>query len=247
MQGNVRGVLLVSACLVTGCGAGPQVKATPQYKADSLRDARVLMIPLAVSDELGDARTGIVLSDQTRSLASDVACKSMAEETSERKIVCVDQQSIAHTPAFSELERRFALDQPIPASLWQSVREASGAKHALLFRPESVSSSNDVSRELKGSAGALVGGGALLATSAFVSVIIGASTIHEATVSTTELRYTLSASLVDMQSGQLLKVGVHSASDSRKVGRNLGFAEPPPVAPILEKIMISLGEKVLAD
>jgi hypothetical protein len=243
---NVRASWLAVLCVVA-CGAAPQVKTTADYHPEALRDARVLMVPLAVSDELGDARTGIVLSDEARALASDGACKSMAEDSSARKIVCVDQQAVAHSPALTELERLFALDQPIPPELWQSVRQTSGAKHALLFRPESVSSSQDVSKELKGSAGALVGGGAVLATSVLVSAIIGVSTIHQETVTTTEVRYTLSASLVDMQSGQLLKVGVHSASDSRKVHRNLGFAEPPPAAPLLEKIMVALGEKVLDD
>ena len=87
----------------------------------------------------------------------------------------------------------------------------------------------------------------MLATTALASALIGASTIHKSTVSNTELGYTVSASLVDMQSGALLKVGVHSASDSRKEPRNLGFAEPPPAAPLLERIMLALGEKLLAD
>jgi hypothetical protein len=232
---------------LAGCGGAPQVKATADYHPGATRDARVLVVPLAVSDELGDVRTGIVLSDQARTLASDASCKTLADDSSADHIVCVDQQMVVRSPALAELERLFALDQPIPVELWQSVRQTSGAKQALLFRPESVSSSRDVHRELKGSAGALVGGGAVLATSALVSVIIGASTIHEETVSNTEVRYTVSASLVDMQRGRLLKVGVHSGSDSRKVGRNLGFAEPPPAAPLLEKIMVELGEKVLDD
>ena len=230
-----------------GCGGAPQVKTTAAYQPQAMREARVLVVPLAVSDELGDARTGIVLSDQARGLASDASCKTMAGDSSAHPVVCVDQRAVARSPALTELERLFALDQPIPAELWQSVRRISGAKQALLFRPESVSSSHDVSKELKGSAGALIGGGAVLATSALVSAIIGASTIHQVTVSNTEVRYTVSASLVDMQSGRLLKVGVHSGSDSRKVKRNLGFAEPPPAAPLLERIMVELGEKVLDD
>jgi len=212
---------------VVSCGGAPQVRAT--------------------ANELEDARTGIVLSDQTRTEASDASCKEMVDNSGSEHIVCVDRQMKARSPAFSELERLFALDQPIPADVWRSVRESSGATQALLFRPESVSSSHEVTKELKGSSGGLVGGGVLLATSAIVSGIVAAKTIHEVPVSNTEVSYTVSASLVDMRSGRLLKVGVHTRSDSRKVERNQGFAEPPPVAPLLEKIMLELGEEVLSD
>jgi hypothetical protein len=242
-------LLFGTAALLLGCGAGPQVQATGAYRADALQNTRILFVPLAVSDELGDERTGVILSDQARSIASEEACKAMQEESSAsaEQVVCLDQHTFEHSPALGELERLFARDQPIPASVWQSVRQASGAKHALLFRPESVSSSRDVSHRLEGSSGAQFGTGTLLATTIIASVLVGASTIHKSTVSKTELGYTVSASLVDMQSGALLKVGVHSASDSRKERRNLGFAEPPPAAPLLQRIMVALGEKLLTD
>jgi hypothetical protein len=240
-------MLMSCAALMLGCGAGPQVQETTSYRADTLRNARILFVPLAVSDELGDERTGVILSDQARSLASEDACKAMQDALSAEQVVCLDQHAFERSPAFAELARLFALDRPIPASVWQSAREASGAKHALLFRPESVVSSRDVSHRLEGSSGAQFGTGMTLGTTMIVSALIGASTIHESTVSKTELGYTVSASLVDMQSGALLRVGVHSASDSRKERRNLGFAEPPPAAPLLERIMVALGEKILAD
>jgi hypothetical protein len=75
----------------------------------------------------------------------------------------------------------------------------------------------------------------------------GTNDVGMETKNETELTYILSGSLFDMQSSKLIKVGVHSGSDSRTVKHNLGFAEPPPVAPILEKIMVKLGEALLDD
>jgi hypothetical protein len=45
----------------------------------------------------------------------------------------------------------------------------------------------------------------------------------------------------------LLKVGVFSGSASRSEERSLGFAETPPASPILEKIMVSLGDEILDE
>ena len=238
-----RHTLFVLACTLTSCGAAPQVQPTPDYRADALRTKAVLFVPLAVSNDLGDERTGIVLSDSARLGASSAACRHLAETWSDGRLVCFDEKRIAGSPEFSELVLLFALDKPIPADLWQRVRRASGAEYALLFRPESVSSSQEVSQETRGMM-MPVGG---LATSVFVSAMLFSATARTRTANTTELSYTVSASLVEMPTGKLLKVGVHSASDSRTVNRNLGFAEPPPAAPILEEVMTDLGEEVLDD
>ncbi|HEY3501063.1 MAG TPA: hypothetical protein VGK73_40495 [Polyangiaceae bacterium] len=238
--------LLFGAVMCAGCGAAPQVRSTADYRGRSLEGSRVVLIPLAVSDDLGDERTGIVLSARTRYHASAAACATIAESWSEGKLVCLDPGGTAHA-VFQELERHFARDEPIPERVWQSVRNASGATHAILFRPESVSSSRENHSDLRGSPIVLVGSGAMLATTALVSTILTASTARQVTVSSTELSYTVSASLIDMQSGKLLKVGVHSGSASRQSERQLGFAEAPPAAPLLEEIMVGLGESVLED
>jgi hypothetical protein len=240
-------ILLFGTLLCAGCGGGPQVKTTADYRARALAGSRVAFVPLAVSDDLGDKRTGIVLSARTRYYASAAACTRIAESWSDGKVVCLDPRAAAQASVLAELERHFALDEPVPERVWQRVREVSGAKYAMLFRPESVSSSRESSEELIGSSGGLVGSGPLLATSALVSLIIAGSTMHTVTVSDTELSYTVSASLVDIQSGKLLKVGVHSGADSHKTERQLGYAEAPPAAPILEGIMVGLGETLLDD
>ena len=77
--------------------------------------------------------------------------------------------------------------------------------------------------------------------------MVAANNTRVDTTNETELTYTISAALVDLRTGKLLKVGLHSGSASRRVTHNLGFAEPPPAAPILENAMTELGEAVLDD
>ena len=241
-------VAVLAGAVAIGCGAAPRVTTTAAFRAGALRHGKVLFVPLAVSEELGDERTGIVLSDATRALASETACKNVVESLSDPALVCLDRDRAGALPAFAQVQLLFARDQPIPADVWQRLRQASGARHALLFRPEAVSSSQEVSRQQKlGSPLLLIGGGTLLATTALVSGIVATQTMRTETNNDTEVTYVVSASLVDMQSGKLLKVGVHSGSDSRSVKHNLGFAEPPPAAPILEKVMTKLGETLLDE
>lgn len=238
----------LAAVITIGCGGAPRVKATSDFRTGALRHGKVLFVPLAVSQELGDERTGIVLSDGTRALASETACKNVIESLSDPALVCLDQDRAGALPAFAQIQLLFARDQPIPSEVWQALRQATGAHHALLFRPEAVSSSQEVSRkETMRSPLLFLGSGSLLATTALVSGIVAAETIRTETNNETELTYVVSASLVDMESGKLLKVGVHSGSDSRTVKHNLGFAEPPPAAPILEKIMTRLGQVLLEE
>lgn len=230
-----------------GCGAAPQVTVTPDYQERVLLGKRVIVVPLAVSDDLNDQRTGISLSAQTRDLASDSACHEIAEAWSQGMLLCPsDSRDSAATLA--EIERLFALDQPIPDALWRDIRNSSRADHALLFRPEGVSSSQELSQETRSSGGVIIiGSEPAFATSAMVSAMLMASTTHRVTVNDTEIAYTLSASLIDMRSGKVLKVGIHSGSDSRTVERNLGFAEAPPAVPLLQEIMADLGVEVLDD
>ncbi len=226
---------------VVGCG-GPQIRATPDYHEHELAGAKVLFVPLSVTNELGDDRTGIILSDETRRLSGTGACRRTAEDWHDGRVVCFDQGPLAKSAELGELEKRFATDQPIPADLWRRLRELSGADHALMFRPESVSSSHDVSQD-KSSHPDL---GMVLLTGVIVASLVGS---HETkkTSASTEIEYTLSASLVDMRTGKLLKVGVDSGSGSRREKRSLGYAEAPPAVPILESIMLELGDQVLKN
>lgn len=249
MSNHVVGMSRVVGCLVlVACGASPQIKATADYREGTLRRGRVLFVPLSVSQALGDQRTGIILSDGTRAMASDAACGRLSNAAEEPAVVCWDPEKAAAEPAFAQVQSMFALDEPVPDSVWQSLRQKAGATHAILFRPEAVGSSREVSQtERIGSPIVLIGTGGLAATSLLVSGLIAANNTRIDTTNETELSYTVSASLVDLRSGRLLKVGLHTGSASRTVTRNLGFAEPPPAAPILEDVMTELGEAVLDD
>lgn len=238
---------LALACwAVLGCGASPLLRSTADYRPETVAPGRVLFVPLAVSEPLGDERTGMILSDETRALASDSACRRLTESWSEPSVVCRGGEPAAAETAFARVQLLFALDKPIPNDLWRELRRTSRATHAILFRPEAVSSSREVSQDTElRSPIMMIGTGGLLATTTLVSGLLAGSTAHTVTLNETELSYTVSASLVDLQTGKLLRVGVHSGSASREVKRNLGFAEPPPAAPILEGVMVELGEAVL--
>jgi hypothetical protein len=230
-----------------GCGAAPQVTVTPDYQEHALEGKRVVVVPLAVSDDLNDRRTGISLSAGTRRLASASACHKIAEAWSQGMLLC-PSESGGSGGTLAEIERLFALDQPIPESLWRDIRDNSRAEYALLFRPEGVSSSQEVEQGTRSSGGVVViGSTPAFATSALVSALLISNSVHRVTVNDTEVAYTLSASLVDVRTGKVLKVGVHSGSHSRTVERNLGYAEAPPAIPLLEEIMADLGTKVLDD
>ena len=237
------------ACgLVMGCSASPQIKTTADYREGALARGRVLFVPLSVSQALGDRRTGIILSDETRISASDAACGRLSSAAKDPTVVCWSEEKAATEPAFAQVQSMFALDEPVPEVAWRSLRQTSGATHAILFRPEAVGSSHEVSQtERLGSPLVMVGTSGLLVTSLLVSGLMAANNTRVDTTNETELTYTISAALVDLRSGKLLKVGLHSGSASRTVTHNLGFAEPPPAAPILENAMTELGEAVLDD
>jgi hypothetical protein len=214
-MGSARFGLL--ACGILAACAGPQVQPTKHYASEMLAGKRVVFVPLAVSDPLGDERTGILLSDTTRSIASAAACQKISESWGAGTLLCVREESGKRAPELVEIERLFALDKPIPKSALSALGEKSKAQYALLFRPESVSSSHEVSRELDFRTTPFFAGAgpAVFGTSVIVAAIVGANTVHYKTVSDAELGYTV--------------------------------AETPPAAPILEKIMVSLGDEVLDE
>jgi hypothetical protein len=249
VTGRIGMSALATCALLMGCGASPQVKATADYREGALTRGRVLFVPLAVSEALGDRRTGIILSDETRALASDAACAHLSAVSAAPSVVCWGADRATREPAFGQLQSLFALDETVPMDTWQNVSRASGATHALLFRPEAVGSSREVTRVERASSPVVIlgTGGGLTAATLLVSGLVAANNMQVETSNETELRYTVSASLVDLRTGKLLKVGVHSGSASRTVKHNLGFAEPPPAAPILEGVMTELGKEVLDD
>jgi hypothetical protein len=246
---NLVRITVLALSGLVACGGGPQVRATPDYVPKALVGHRVVLVSLAMSDDLGDQRTGIVLSGETRRLASANACSTLAKGSHERSVVCPES---ATSKVLGEIQKKFALDEPVSVELWSALREELHADYALLFRPESVASTNEVKTKYASSeerqeerVGRTIAGA--LAFGILGAMVRSQATVEKETTSDTELTYTLSAVLVDTRTIKVLKVGLHSGSDSKTVRRNLGYAEAPPSAPILEKIMVGLGDKMLAD
>ena len=144
--------------VVTGCGGGPQIKVTAEYRPEACTGQRVLLVPLAVSGAFGDKRTGVVLSDEARRSASEASCTKLAQSWDEGTLVCPPFDVAKKPPALDDFERAFALDEPVSPALYEALRGSFRADYALLFRPESVSSSNQVEHEKpQRESGALLG------------------------------------------------------------------------------------------
>lgn len=222
------------ALLFTSCGASPRIWTSPEYQPHAL--GGILVAPLATSGELGDLRTGVILSDATRWTANAQACTNLAASLPDRHVVCLDIPTLARHPALSRIEHSFALDEPIATDTWWALRSSSGADLALLFRPENANSSQDVShRRFSRTAGS---------QNDVLSCPDGPCLL---TKNETELEYLISARLVDMRTGRTLRTGSYSDRASRTVPRNLGYAEPPPSEILLVRIMVKLGSSMLAD
>ena len=254
---RARATVFALALALTSCGGGPQIQVTADYKPQTCVGQRVLLVPLAVSDDLGDQRTGVVLASDARSSASEAACSKLAQGWSKGTLICPPFDAEKKPSSLMDLEKAFALDAPVAPALWEALRGNFNADYALMFRPENVSSSNHVDRDAPSkdspaARGAVVGAAALVSPGMLVGALIGAGANSDrkpeaSTKSRTELNYTVSATLLDMRSGKVLKVGLNQGSAAQTVPRNLGYAEAPPVVPLLEKIMVPLGEEMLAD
>ncbi|MGC4087102.1 MAG: hypothetical protein QM756_04200 [Polyangiaceae bacterium] len=223
------------------------MKATSDFRARALVGKGVLLVPLAISSDAGDQRTGVVLSQGVRTAASKATCANVATSWSAGRVLCPgdakgDAKGDAES-ALNEVERLFALDEGIPAELWARVRSSSGADHVLLFRPERAGLSQSAPSELPCTQTSAAG----LGTAALVSALICSGSTTSAAKSPTEITYVISASLVDVQSGKLLKVGVHSGSDAGSGVPDLSDTELPAAASVLERIMTSLSEQLLTD
>jgi hypothetical protein len=236
-------MLVALMCGLLGCSnilmpEGLRVKSTHDYRLGALQQRKVAFIPLATSDENQDQRSGLVLRKETRLTAGRNACSTVAADRDEMSIRCNNEQ-LWELPLVAEVQRRFALDQPIEMRMWQDLRAASNSDYLLIFRPESASSSRAARPHGVVVAGA---GTPILATTAIVSLIVAADS-KVVTNNVAEVTYTVSASLVDLRTGRLLRVGVYSASDIYDVGMGQGA----PVGSILERLMTDLGRWVLYE
>src|SRR6266567_901644 len=141
--------LLGSACAVLAlhCGSGAKFQSVPNFEGKSLKSRVVLVLPIAVTDDFGDERTGIVLDHQSREQATKLACDSAAEMRDDVKIVCFDRPELAKSaPFLNDLLLEYARDKAISADRWHELERRTGASFVLLFRPEGASASQKVSK-----------------------------------------------------------------------------------------------------
>jgi hypothetical protein len=203
----------------------------------------VLVLPIAVTDDFGDERTGIVLDHQSREQATKLACDSAADIRDDIRIECFDDPKLAKSAVFlKELLLEYARDRAIAASRWRELEEKTGARFVLLFRPEAVSASQEVSKASPGiSSKAIVVPAIPNVTPVPIMVVTPPleSVGPKVDSVTTSRTYTLFSSLVDLRQAKVVRTGVHSAEESTST------AEAPDASKHLHGIMRDLMKGLL--
>lgn len=247
--------------LFFGCGTTSQVERRKGFQAEALQGRAILFLPVAVSDELGDARTGIVLSLKAIRESAAQTCEALREDVSDPTIRCYYDESVRDArPLIQELVQRFAHDAPVSRELLAALANASSCHHVLLFRPEGVDAQTDTLHARKPKyewteappydgppvlANPLANSAAIAAASAGGEVIgnlLGqalADAIAPGPRKVKSRSYTLSAQLIEMQEGRIDAAAVHTESGSRSDG------EYPSAALLLGNAMAQLADDLL--
>lgn len=215
---------LALAATLLACRSGLHCFTSARgFSSADLEGQRVLLLPVAVTDELGDDRTGIVLDRSSRHDAARLACRSAPDIRKDIPIVCFDDPAIAASSAAQrEVYTQFARDVPITPEHWRAVGRATGTRFALLFRPEDVRASQTVTRPLRGPPwddGPV-------------------AQVPKSWVTTTRT-YTLRCDLVDLRTGQVVRTAIRSSSGSTST------PEPPEASSHLHGIMRDLMSEML--
>src|SRR5262249_35097253 len=117
----------------------------PGFTGAELDRQSVLLLPIAVTDDYGDERTGIVLDHESREQAARLACRSGAGLREDDRIVSFAEQSLSRASSeLRDLSIQFARDAPLSADSSRNIAHMSDSRCALLFRLESVSASEKV-------------------------------------------------------------------------------------------------------
>jgi hypothetical protein len=91
-----RSAVFPCAALALGCSHA-MVRSAPGFTGAELDRQSVLLLPIAVTDDYGDERTGIVLDHESREQAARLACRSGAGFRADVRIVCFDEPSLAQS------------------------------------------------------------------------------------------------------------------------------------------------------
>lgn len=244
------------AAHIGGCKASAAVQKRPGFEVSELREKQIVLMPLAITSDLGDDRTGIVLDYGSVRDSGMAACEHARESFAHVTIKCFhDRSLIASRPVLNDLLLRFARNQPIPAQTCQALSKGSGAAFALLFRPERVTAtregatggapnSHDVplsqSYNPNASWTANVAGNAI--GNMLGGLLVLALTGDGGAGRTTTTRsYAVSAILVDLRSCEAVAAGARVSTGKR------ASEEHPAPAPILTEAMTALSSAIIDD
>jgi hypothetical protein len=223
---------LTLGAMLVACGSRLHCfQSAAGFAAVELRNQPVLLLPVAVTDELGDDRTGIVLDLHSRKEAAKLACGSAADIRDDVPIMCFDDPAVVPSHAVvRDVLIQFARDVPISPERWGEVARSTGARFALLFRPEDVKASRTVTTL-----------GVDETEKEFLNrqPSNGPMGVNPRQLVTTTRTYTLLCELVDLRTGRVARAAIRSA------GGSTSTQEPPSASLQLHGIMRDLMKDLL--
>src|SRR3954470_5084862 len=118
----------LALCLLAAhCGSGATIQSAPNFSGATLDHRVLLVLPIAVTDDYGDERTGIVLDHQSREDATKRACDSVTEVRDDVRVVCFDSPDLAKSgPFLKDLMLDYARDSTIAAERWHELKKRTG-------------------------------------------------------------------------------------------------------------------------
>jgi hypothetical protein len=208
--------LFCLACSVLGthCASSAKIRSAPDFDGASLKSRAVLILPVAVTDDFGDERTGVVLDHESRERATKLACDSASEMRSDLKVMCFDRPELAKSSGFmNELLLDYARGRAIPAERWRELERKTGASFVLLFRPEGARASQEVSKPGNGIQPRVFALSSVAPIPFIVTPPMEGVGPKVGSV-TTSRTYTLSSFLVDLRAAKVVRTGIRSAEAS---------------------------------
>lgn len=208
------------------------MRSAPNFSGTELKNRKVLVLPIAVTDDYGDERTGIILDRGTREEATRMACRSASDGQRDLALTCFDSPAVSSAaPVSDAVQAQFTRDQPVPKDQWLALAQQTGNDFAVLFRPESVTSSRRVEQRQKV---IVMGSGATGLGTLLGSLLVNAATPTPSPKVVRTAGYTLSAVLVDLRAGTEVRAAVRSGEGSADEQAEI------PVSSVLHGIMKAL-------
>ena len=223
--------LIVLGPLALGCGgARAVIGSAPGFRGEWLKAQKVLVLPIAVSSDYVDDRTGITLDGATRFDATHQACAWASKTSAHLSVVCFDDPTGERSTTASDIVlSAFAHDQVVANARWSELGETTGAAYAVLFRLESVSAVHHESHA--DWLGPAPTGGGLLQDWVH-STIRGQAYVEHG--------YTISGVLVDLRTGAIVRAGTESREAPDPADTSIDFDPRPVLCAILKDLLAGL-------